>query len=85
MKKPRYSSIFNPELLSFTCVKKRVIFYAHYTLCNRDVSVAYGGMESSKDKIRENMNKLLYIKLYKISLKNGMTSLTSYFSSRGPL
>ena len=80
-KKPRYSCTFHPESSKFTwaIVSRKGPTYARCTVCNRDVSVAYGG---TKD-LRKHEQTRVHQEMQKS--QSGVSSLTSYFSpARGP-
>ena len=80
-KKPRYSCTFHPDSNKFTwaIVSRKGPTYARCTVCNRDVSVAYGGTKDLRKHEQTRVHQAVQ------KSQSGSTSLTSYFSStRGP-
>ena len=57
LKKPRYSCVFHPETVSWAKVSAKGPSYAHCTVCNRDVNVAYGGSKDLKRHEQTNIHQ----------------------------
>ena len=78
LKKPRYSGVFHPETVSWAKVSAKGPSYAHCTVCNRDVNVAYGGSKDLKRHEQTNIQQNF------LKSSSGVRSLSSYFRSSGP-
>ena len=79
--KPKYSCTFHPESNKFTwaIVSRKGPSYARCTVCNRDVSVAYGGTKDLRKHEQTRVHQAMQ------KSQSGVSSLTSYFSpARGP-
>ena len=77
-KKPRYSCTFHPESSKFTwpIVSRKGPTYARCTVCNRDVSVAYGGTKDLRKHEQTRVHQ---------EMQKSQSGVTSYFSpARGP-
>ena len=80
-KRPRYSCTFHSESNKFTwaIAARKGPAYARCTVCNRNVSVAYGGTKDLRKHEQTRVHQAIQ------KSQRGATSLTSYFSSmRGP-
>ena len=80
-KRQRYSCTFHPESNQFAwaVVSRKGPTYARCMVCNRDISVAYGGTKDLKKHEQTQVHQSVQ------KSQSGTSSLTSYFTStRGP-